>query len=133
GDSWRAVDTGLNEPCIQCLTVGRDRLVVAGTEGDGVLYSADGGANWEQPVDLAERSVTAIALSARGTLAAATDIGMYVSVDNAKTWNHHASAAGGLLALLYLGDGVLLAGADPTGAWRSQDDGATWTESAAGL
>src|SRR5258708_26903141 len=43
--SWRAVETGLDEPAIQCLAVSpafhEDRLLLAGTQGNRALGSHD--------------------------------------------------------------------------------------------
>src|SRR5262249_42774564 len=62
GQSWREVDTGVEEPAVQCLAVGRDGLVVAGTEAEGLLFSRDAGATWQHPAQLAGHSVTAVAV-----------------------------------------------------------------------
>jgi photosystem II stability/assembly factor-like uncharacterized protein len=131
GDSWRAVETGIEEPAVQCVGLGPDRLVVAGTEADGLLCSEDGGTNWDQPVELAERSVTAVAISARGNIAAATDLGLFVSADGGQSWTLQMGGPDAILALLYLEDDVLLVGAERTGAWRLEER--TWSESSNGL
>src|SRR6266851_1314622 len=47
--SWRSVETGLDEPAVQCLCVATDGLVLAGTEAHGLLRSEDGGTSWHSP------------------------------------------------------------------------------------
>src|SRR5260370_33578867 len=70
--SWREVDTGVDDPAVQCLAVSptfaEDRLVLAGTEAHGLLRSDDGGATWPRPPSMAGRSVPAPAFSASETL-----------------------------------------------------------------
>jgi photosystem II stability/assembly factor-like uncharacterized protein len=131
GDSWRAVETGLEEPAVQAVAMGSDRLVVVGTEADGLVVSEDGGATWHQPSALAELSVWSVAISPHGSIAAATDTGLFVSADRGHSWNRQPGGPGAVLALAYLQDAVLLAAAERTGVWRLEQ--ATWTESSAGL
>jgi ligand-binding sensor domain-containing protein len=132
GQSWRIVDIGLVDAAVQCAAVGPNRLVVAGTEADGLVWSQDGGATWQAPRDLVGRSVTAVAISRCGAVAAAADVGMFVSVDSGESWRLHATGPGGVLSLLYLGDS-LYAAAEGSGVWRSRDNGASWTAASTGL
>jgi photosystem II stability/assembly factor-like uncharacterized protein len=132
GESWRIVDIGLEDTAVQCVAVGPNRLVVAGTEADGLACSRDGGATWQSPPDLSTRSVTAVAISRRGAVAAATDVGTFVSVDAGESWRLHAAGADRVLSLLSLDD-TLYAAAEGTGIWRSTDNGASWTDASTGL
>jgi ligand-binding sensor domain-containing protein len=96
GESWRIVDIGLEDAAVQCVAVGPNRLVVAGTEADGLVWSQDGGTTWQSPPDLSARSVTAVAISRCGAIAAATDVGTFVSVDSGESWRAHAAGPEGV-------------------------------------
>jgi photosystem II stability/assembly factor-like uncharacterized protein len=131
--SWRAVETGVEDAAVQCAAISpdfaHDRLIVVGTESNGLLWSADGGASWEQAL---EGGVTAFAFAPDGVLAAATDSGIAVSSDAARTWCVVGSAPGAVLSLVFAKDS-LLAGLDRFGVARSADNGATWRLSDDGL
>jgi photosystem II stability/assembly factor-like uncharacterized protein len=144
GKSWRAVELALEEPAVQCLAVSPafadDRLVLAGTEADGLLRSEDAGATWEVVPELAEQGVTAIAFSTRyperPVIAAATIAGVAISTDAGATWRTTGQHLGPVLSLTFVPDGereVLLAGLPKEGIARSEDDGATWTMANEGL
>lgn len=45
GGDWR-VDSGLTEHDVRCLGLSADGVALAGTQGDGVFRSEDGGATW---------------------------------------------------------------------------------------
>jgi hypothetical protein len=85
GGSWSATPAleGLD---LQCVAV-RDRRVLAGTRGDGLYASRDGGRSWE-PVELPERDVLSVAIGAAdGALYAGTEPSrLFVAPDGA-TWN----------------------------------------------
>ncbi|MDQ3810995.1 MAG: hypothetical protein M3336_11950, partial [Chloroflexota bacterium] len=80
GRSWRAVDPGADEPAVQALAVLKEGLVLAGTEDHGLLVSRDMGTSW-QAGTLAGHGVTALAVSAEGAIAAATESGVLLSHD----------------------------------------------------
>jgi ligand-binding sensor domain-containing protein len=132
-ESWRIVDIGVDDTAVQCVAVRADRLVVAGTEADGLVCSRDAGATWERPTQLEDRSVTSVAISPRGTIVAATDIGEFISSDGGHYWQLDTSAPGGVLSLVYLDADNLLAATEATGVWRSTDDGASWADASMGL
>jgi photosystem II stability/assembly factor-like uncharacterized protein len=132
GESWRIVDIGLEDVAVQCVAVGPNRLVVAGTEADGLVWSHDAGATWHSPRDLVGCSVTAVAISRCGAIVAATDVGTFVSVDSGESWRFNTTGPNGVLSLLYVDD-TLYAAAERTGVWRSPDNGASWTETSTGL
>ena len=56
---------------------GEDRLVLAGTEADGLLRSDDAGATWHRPPSLVDQGITAVTFStrypSRPTIAAAVE------------------------------------------------------------
>jgi hypothetical protein len=128
----------LDEPAVQCLAVSPnfagDKLVLAGTESDGLLRSTDAGATWHTPASLAHGSVVALAFAPGGarTIAAATDSGIAVSHDGGETWRIACAELEPVLSLLRSGE-VLLAGLHQQGIVRSDDGGTTWQLSSQGL
>jgi photosystem II stability/assembly factor-like uncharacterized protein len=136
GKSWRALDF---DTSVQCLSVsprfGEDRIVLAGTESDGLLRSDDGGAHWSPVSDLRDRSVTAIVFSTR-TIAVATDVGVAISADGGVSWRMTAADVGPVLALTITrtasGD-VLLAGLHRNGVARAAEPFDCWTTANNGL
>src|SRR5260370_1832206 len=150
--SWREVDTGVDDPAVQCLAVSptfaEDRLVLAGTEAHGLLRSDDGGTTWHRPPSMADRSVTALAFSvsetpigqatgeARRTIAAATEAGVAVSHNDGETWQIASPEPAEVLSLILVADDsqeALLPGLHRRGVVRSDDGGATWTAANDGL
>lgn len=141
GKSWRQVELPIEDPAVQCLAISpafaRDKVVLAGTEADGLFRSDDAGATWEAVEDLANRSIAAIAFSDDGDrIAAATNEGIAVSDDGGETWRTGGADLGFVLALAFVPEGddeVLVAGLVKAGAARSTDGGATWTVADEGL
>ena len=132
-ESWRELDTGFAQTAVQCLIAGPDGLVLAGTEEDGLLYSRDAGTTWQTSPAFAGRTVTALAISSRGTIAAATDIGIGISRDQGATWRTAVRGPTSILALTYIHGDTLLAGVEQGGVRITQDDGASWTSASVGL
>lgn len=138
--AWRAIDTGLDvDAAIQCLAFSPafpgDRVVLAGTESDGLLRSTDAGTTWTAVPSLAERSVTALAFARSGdTAAAATDAGVAISHDAGATWRLSGAELGPVLTVAVApGRDVVLAGLPGEGIARSLDGGLTWSTANAGL
>ena len=112
---------------MQCLAFSprfaEDRLALAGTESDGLLWTGDGGSRWEPVAGLDGRSITAMAFSSRyaanRTIAVATDVGVAISGDAGRSWQITPMDHGSILALTFVphADGeVLLAGLAPPGS-----------------
>jgi hypothetical protein len=140
GKSWRALDLPVEEAAVQALAVSPtfsdDGIVLAGTEAAGVLWSNDAGAHWETAFALASEGVTAVALSARGTFAAATGAGIAISRSGGHRWRTTGAELGPVLSLRFVSNGeaeILLAGLVGQGVARSTDGGATWRLANAGL
>ncbi|HXQ54193.1 MAG TPA: hypothetical protein VN802_24065 [Stellaceae bacterium] len=97
GAEWRPAGTTLTETHATTLTtVPGQAGVFAGTHGDGVFYSADGGAHWEQRNNgLAIKDVYSIAANARDggiTLYAGTQpASLFRSRDLGKSWEEMPS------------------------------------------
>ena len=136
GRSWREVDVGA-EVAVQCLAVspafGEDRLLLAGTEADGLLRSEDGGARFDRVSALAATGVSALAFShrypAHAVIAAATELGIAISEDAGQSWRMVAADLGPVLTLEFVprGDGeVLLAGLPRAGVTCLMGEGQHW-------
>jgi len=143
GKSWREVALPLDEPAVQCLALSpafaRDRLVLAGTESDGLWRSDDGGATWDAVPGLPNGGTGAIAFSSDSRLVAvATDSGVALSDDGGATWHLTDATLPPVLDLAFVpeGDGeTLVAGLYREGAARLalDESGAGWTQANIGL
>ncbi len=146
GKSWREAALPLDEPVMQCLAVSpafaRDRLVLAGTETDGLWRSDNGGTAWYRVPRLPEGGIGAIAFSPGGGagrhVAVATDGGVALSDDGGETWEMTGQSLPPALALAWgMGsDGeTLIVGRYRQGIARLQTGkrGAGWIPSNTGL
>ncbi len=105
--------------------------VYAGTAGDGLIVSVDGGSSW-RPTKLSAAFVTdlvPVAGPPAVLLAASTD-GVFSSTDGGATWK--LARVGAIEALAPAGPGVLLA-AGLRGVLRAEPPGRKWSESNRGL
>ncbi|MDQ6670860.1 MAG: YCF48-related protein, partial [Chloroflexota bacterium] len=136
GRTWRSIDTLPGQPAVQCVALSpafaSDGVVLAGTEADGLFRSTDAGATWHSVEALMGRSVTALAWSASGSAAAATDAGVAVSHDAGASWRWVGSQGGPVLSVVFTPDGGLLAGVPRNGLMRSSDL-MEWQSANAGL
>lgn len=136
GRTWRAIETLPAEPAVQCVSVSprfsTHPIVLAGTEADGLLRSTDGGATWHSAEAFVGRSVTALAWSVDGRLAAATDVGVMASDTAGETWFPVGPTLGPVLGVAFAPDGALLAGMPQSGVARSEDL-VNWNSANAGL
>lgn len=134
GDTWAF--TTLPDPSMVVTSIAlspsftRDATLYAGTVQDGVLCSHDGGTSWQAwNSGLLDHAITAVAVSAAGTVFAGTDLGTYVSRNHGRRW--HLGRLGedcsAVSALAIGADDVVLAGTDERGVWCSRNAGATWS------
>jgi photosystem II stability/assembly factor-like uncharacterized protein len=107
-------------------------LVVAGTQGGGVLVSTDAGAHWNAGAGLEKRSVRAVAF-AQSMIVAGTDRGVYSSSDGA-SWD--ATSLGSVsinaVAVAAVNQPVRIFAGGESGSgsitlYESTDGGATWS------
>jgi photosystem II stability/assembly factor-like uncharacterized protein len=160
GQRWFAARIDQTRQPVTCFTAspafGRDGVVLAGTHGDGILRSTDGGRNWNLS-NFGLRHFEVLALAATDDwsryerLYAATEGGVYESPNGGRAWRPAGSAMQGLSVLSLAwqpgprlpgprlpgpglpgpdaaspGGGLLFAGTEADGLFRSQDGGQTW-------
>ncbi|MYE64477.1 MAG: hypothetical protein F4231_00950 [Acidimicrobiaceae bacterium] len=108
--------------------------ILAGTHGDGVLRSDDGGARWDPSSDhLGDSSVHALAVLDDGSVLAGTGQGLARSLDDGRTWQRIADELDThrIFSVLQLDDGRIMAGSyahlwiGDGDAWRLVDPGLT--------
>ncbi len=146
GQRWYAGRSDQTRQPVTCFATSphftRDGVVLAGTHGEGVLRSNDGGRYWNLS-NFGLRHFEVFALLSVGDweaherLFAATDGGVYESPNGGRAWRPAGGDLQGrtvlCLALLpgqgedFEVHGTLLAGTEQAGLFRSTDGGRTWT------
>ncbi len=139
GASWQASwMAGIEAPAV-CIAPapGNIGVLLAGTEGGGVLRSIDNGASW-MVCNLGLRSFNVLALAwappappeifpAWETVFAATDEGVYRSPNGGRGWRRCAGADGLFQALAvsrqWQQDSIVIAGTETSGLFYSCDQG----------
>jgi hypothetical protein len=147
GKRWFAARIDQTRQPVTCFTASprfnRDGVVLAGTHGDGILRSTDGGRYWNlSNFGLRHFEVFALVATTDWTryerLFAATEGGVYESPNGGRAWRPAGSRLQGLavLSLAWLpqpdpaspAGGLLFAGTEADGLFRSQDGGQTWQQ-----
>jgi len=111
--------------------------IYAGTRGNGILKSVDGGKTWSAlSKELAHTaaSILAIEPSAHSTIYADLNGGTFKSTDGGKEWRS-IGPKGRVVTALVVDPRVpstLYAGT-PSGVYKSKDKGATWSDKSNGL
>jgi photosystem II stability/assembly factor-like uncharacterized protein len=146
GKSWRAVAWPVDEAAVQCVvcspSFALDRVVLAGTEADGLWRSDDGGTSWIPVSGMEAGGISAIAFSSPGTLpralAVARGDGVLLSRDGGETWRRAGEVLPPVLALAFVPDGTsdsLVAGLSRDGIvrLRADDEQEEWHTANTGL
>jgi photosystem II stability/assembly factor-like uncharacterized protein len=113
-----------------------DRVVLAGTEGDGVLRSTDGGRRWRL-ANFGLMGYTILALAAplrwgrREEVFATTEEGIYRSPNAGRAWQRADASFEAVAQTLVLSpqfavDRTMYAGSEGEGLYRSTDAGRSW-------
>jgi photosystem II stability/assembly factor-like uncharacterized protein len=113
----------------------------AGTIGEGLWRSTDGGASFTRACDgmFVECHVRALAVHPRDdrTLYLGSELGLFRSTDGAENWTQVDSPLNGLqiwsVLIVPHAPHVLVVGTCPSRLFRSDDDGRTWAEATATL
>src|SRR5689334_20699584 len=140
GEHWYAAWVDEIASSVSCFAISPrfavDRVVLAGTERDGILRSTDGGRHWRLAnFGLAGYTILALATplswGRREAVFAATDEGIYRSPNAGRAWqraNEGPEAVTQTLAVSpqFALDRTLYAGGEETGLYRSIDSGRSW-------
>lgn len=137
-DRWAPL--GATDAIVHSLAETPSGAILAGTHGDGVLRSDDGGATWEPSSDrLPDASVHTLAVLGDGSILAGTGHGLARSVDDGRTWQPHTAELDShrIFSVRQLDDGRVAAGSyahlwiGEHDNWRVVDPGLTpdetWT------
>ncbi|MBS1902678.1 MAG: hypothetical protein JSS75_03140 [Bacteroidetes bacterium] len=120
GSSWTKANTGLRNTAVSVLKCSGTSTVIAGTLGDGVFRSTDGGATWDQWLSLIADSVHDLAI-AGGRCYAATNLGLYSCSLTGDTWDQEPLDVGGgqPLQLLLTSGRQLYVSTNGQGIWTN--------------
>lgn len=146
GDQWQAAWTGGATEAALCLAphpdVFRTAVLLAGTEGGGILRSTDRGHRWSS-CNYGLRNYTVLSLAwapldaaarwpGRELVFAGTEEGIYRSPSGGRGWKRSdcPDAAYQSIAISpsFHKDGLVLAGTEEQGLWRSADSGLTFSQ-----
>ena len=131
-DPWTAL--GAAGPQVNSLAETSSGAILAGTHGDGVLRSDDGGLTWEPSSEgLGDTSVHALAVLDDGSILAGTGQGLARSLDDGRSWHGIADELDThrIFSVLQADDGRIMAGSyahlwiGDSGTWRLVDPGLT--------
>ncbi len=139
--SWSKLDLNGIRVNVVAVDPNDARLLLAGTFGQGIFRSADGGQNWAQ-VNTGLGNLTVndllidptntnniLAATGRGSLIGEPGSGIYRSTDRGSTWTLvQATGATFSLALTPQNPSIVYAGGGPP-VFKSTDGGATWVQS----
>ena len=141
GRTWNRAQIAALEKPVTCLAVSprfsEDRVVLAGTDGAGILRSTDGGRHWHySSFGLQDFSITALApvsdWNNREVVFAATSTGLYRSPNGGRAWKYASRGLEGCVVLSiapspnFMDDGIVFGGTEADGIFRSSDGGFTW-------
>ena len=144
GKQWQAAWTGGATEAALCMAPHPDvfhtAVLLAGTDGDGVLRSTDRGQRWAPcNYGLGNYTVLSLAWAALDTAArwpgremvfAGTEEGIYRSPSGGRGWKRSDSPDAAYLSIAishsFHSDGLVMAGTEEQGLWRSADSGLTF-------
>jgi photosystem II stability/assembly factor-like uncharacterized protein len=140
GENWQyAVLEQVTSP-VTCLAASpnfpEDQVILAGTAGDGVLRSVNGGQSW-QLVNFGLRDFhiyaleTATVWGLKEASFSGTANGIYYSPNGGRAWRFSGLDGITVLSLALHPDfensPIILAGTENQGIWRSEDSGQNWS------
>jgi photosystem II stability/assembly factor-like uncharacterized protein len=141
GKTWHSCWTEQTEAPISCLVASpnfnRDRVVLAGTDGDGILRSTDGGRFWHlENFGLRTFSILSMATAPswgrREVIFAGTDAGIFQSPNGGRAWRQIGEelkdkrVTALLLSPNFVEDKTIFAGTERQGLYQSKDGGLSW-------
>ncbi len=118
GSAWRELNLAVDTMPIAAV-VWANGLLVAGSEGDGLHYSEDGGLNWSKRSTYSSGPISALAASPDGNqLAVATPQVVATSNDHGQSWERgDGKMPRAPLALAMSDTGTVLCGTQQDGLW----------------
>ncbi|MBI5325050.1 MAG: T9SS type A sorting domain-containing protein [Ignavibacteriae bacterium] len=132
GLTWNAVNNGLTNTNVRCLTANGTNLF-AGTQGGGVYLSTNDGANWSQVnTGLPNLNVNCLTAGGANVYAGTSSNGICVSTNNGTSWlvlNNGMTSQARSIAV----NGTSLIAATPNGIFYSTNSGTNWQAGNNGL
>ena len=118
GSAWRELNLVVDTMPIAAV-VWANGLLVAGSEGDGLHYSEDGGLNWSKRSTYSSGPISALAASPDGNqLTVATPQVVATSNDHGRSWERgDGKMPRAPLALVMSDTGTVLCGTQQDGLW----------------
>lgn len=126
GDTWLEAGKRPTASSVVAMAVdGTLGTLYAGTEGDGLWFTADRGASWSAA--LPGRTVYAVAAAEGGRIYAGADDGLYYSANRGASWQLLPPPDSGPVVALAVSPQRLFAAVAGQPVRYSRDGGATWT------
>ncbi len=119
---------------VRCIAVNpTNNFTYFGSNGAGIFYSIDQGANWSQiNTGILNMNVRALAFNSSGHFFAATfdniSSGIWRSTNNGINWNYTALTNQDVRAIAINSSGHIFVGVDTNGVYRSTDNGVSFTQ-----
>lgn len=148
GDTWSRAWIDQVQSPIACLALSpsypKDHVLMAGTLGEGILRTTDGGRHWQvENFGLHRFNIFALVSAAveesfrqlryiKDYVFAGTDDGVYVSPNGGRAWKIAGEQTAGMVILTlavsshFEEDGIVYAGAETGELFRSRNKGGSW-------
>ena len=135
GETWYSGHLRQPAEGVTCLAASpnfeRDGVILAGTNGSGILRSTDGGRNWEMSsFGLQDFTILTLATAAdwgrREVAFAGTAHGLFRSPNGGRAWKN-AAIGDWVFQALAVSGALVLVGTEGQGLFRSTDGGQRWS------
>jgi photosystem II stability/assembly factor-like uncharacterized protein len=129
GRSWSPSLVGDTVICLAVAPDGPRRVLLAGTESEGMLRSEDDGDTWASAnPGLFDSTVQCLAVTPSGVCLAGTHTGVYRSSNAGRSWRESNLPCGPIsVECLAISDMLIAAGTDSAGIFVSRDGAKTWS------
>jgi photosystem II stability/assembly factor-like uncharacterized protein len=128
GRSWSFLPAQRGYWGFASVAIAPDGSILAGTRGNGIERSTDGGATFNSAWDVSLSSIVPFAFLPGGTILAGEGSGILRSTDGGARFavSHGAMPNCSIMSLAVDRSAGVFAGTLTKGLWRSTDDGVTW-------